>query len=67
MSPKRQPQWHPIASLLLLATMIDEMLESAQENLLNLKAARYRPHLLDDYTVNRVIKTYGEQQEDLWL
>jgi hypothetical protein len=67
MSPQRQPQWQPISSLPLLATMIDGMLESAQENHLNLKAARHRPHLLDDYTVNRVIKTYTDQQDDLWF
>ncbi len=67
MSPKREPQWQPISSLPLLVTMIDGMLESAQENLLNLKAARHRPHLLDDYTIHRVIKTYSEQRDDLWF
>lgn len=45
--------------------MIDGMLESAQENLLNLKAARHRPHLLDDYAIHRAIKTYSEQRDDL--
>lgn len=67
MSEQDQPRWQPLSSLPLLARMIDELLESAQENQINLDAARHRPHLLDDYTINRVVKTYTEQRKDLWL
>ena len=61
----QSPQWSSVSPLPLLATMIDGMLESAQENHLNLKAASHRPHLLDIYTITRMIRTYTEQQEDL--
>jgi hypothetical protein len=43
------------------------MLEAAQEQYQTLLPAKARPHALDDYTVNRVIKVFTEQQEDLWL
>jgi hypothetical protein len=64
---QQSPQWLSISPLPLLAKMIDGMLENAQENHLNLKAASHRPHLLDDYTINRMIRTYTEQQQDLTL
>lgn len=64
---QQSPQWSSISPLPLLATIIDGMLENAQENHLNLKAASHRPHLLNDYTINRMIRTYTEQQQDLSL
>jgi hypothetical protein len=67
MPQQGQPRWQPISSLPLFAKMIDDLLENAQENQINLDAVRHRPHLVDDHTVNRVIKTYTEYQEDLWL
>lgn len=33
----------------------------------DLQQARERPHMLDDYTVGRVIKVFTEQSNDLWL
>ena len=33
----------------------------------NLQQTRERPHVLDDYTVGRVIKVITEQSNDLWL
>ena len=50
-----------------IATHIDGMLEAAQEQYQTLLPAKARPHALDDYTVNRVIKVFTEQQSDLWL
>ena len=47
--------------------MIDGMLENTQENHFNLKAVSHRPHLLDDYTINRMIRAYTEQQQDISL
>jgi hypothetical protein len=52
-------QWQPISKL----PHIDGMLEAAQI----LLPAKARPHALDDYTVNRVIKVFTNQQDDLWL
>jgi hypothetical protein len=65
--PTPQPQWQPISKLPLLTHHIDGMLEAAQEQYQTLLPAKARPHALDDYTVNRVIKVFTELQEDLWL
>ena len=62
-----QPTWQPIARLGLVATHIDGMLESAEEQYENLQQARPKPYVLDDYTVKRVIDVFTAQQNDLWL
>ena len=62
-----QPQWQPISMLPTIATHIDGMLEAAQEQYQTLLSAKAKPHVLDDYTVNRVKKVFVEQQKDLWL
>ncbi len=65
--PTLRPQWQPISMLPTITTHIDGMLEAAQEQYETLLPAKARPHALDDYTVNRVIKVFTEQQQDLWL
>ena len=62
-----QPTWQPITRLPMIATHIDGMLESAEENYGNLQEAKPKPHVLDDYTVGRVIKVFTTQRDDLWL
>src|SRR5579872_5736355 len=64
---QERPQWQPIGKLPLIASMIDGMLESANEQYGNLQKARKKPHVLDDYTVGRVREVYTTQQNDLWL
>ena len=61
------PTWQPITQLPLIASLIDGMLESAEEQYQTLQSARPRPHVLDDYTVGRVIAVFTTQQDDLWL
>ena len=66
MSEDQKPQWQPLSKLPLIASMIDGTLadtESQYQTLL----ARPRPHVLDDYTVGRVTKLYGDQREDVAL
>ena len=67
MAEQTTPQWQPIEKLPLLAHHIDGMLESAEENYGNLQEARPKPHVLDDYTVERVNEVYTTQLNDLWL
>jgi len=64
---KQQPQWQPLSKLPLIAHHIDGMLESAQEQYQTLLPAKAKPHILDDFTVNRVKKVFTTQQKDLWL
>ena len=59
------PNWQPIERLALIAEYIDGMLAADQEHYETLLEARSRPHVLDDYTVNRIVKVYTTQQADL--
>jgi hypothetical protein len=61
------PQWQPIDKLPVIADAIDGMLESAEEQYPTLEEGRPRPHMLDDYTVGRVVEVYTEQRDDLWM
>jgi hypothetical protein len=65
--PQQQPNWQSLSQLPLIATMIDGMTDSAEEQLTNLQQAEARPHVLDNATVDRLIRVYTEQKNDLWL
>lgn len=64
---EQAPNWQPITFLPSIAEMIDGMLESAKEVHASLEQARSQPHVMDDYTINRVREVHGKQLEDLWL
>jgi hypothetical protein len=59
--------WQPISALPLLGSMIDGLLDEVEQQHANLLACRPQPHLLDNYTVGRVIKVYTEQAGDVEL
>jgi len=61
------PQWQPISEIFLVGTMIDGMLRGAEEQYQTLLEARPKPHVLDDFTVGRVVDVFTEQRDDLWL
>jgi len=65
MAQEPTPQWQPIDQLPAIASAMAGMLESAEEQYPTLEEAR--PHMLDDYTVSRVVEVYTEQRDDLWL
>ena len=65
MTSQETPNWQPITMLPLIASVVDEMLQDAQEQYKNLGEARSKPWVLDDYTVNRVMKVYTEQRDDI--
>lgn len=56
---KPTPRWHPIASLSLIARVIDGQLEAAEEQHRLLLQAR--PGSLDDAIVERVVRVYTEE------
>jgi hypothetical protein len=64
---EQQPQWQSITMLPTLGPHIDGMLETAQENQANLEEARPKPHVLGNYTIERVISVYTIQRDDLGL
>ncbi len=67
MSQSPTPNWQPISFLPELASMIDGMLESAEDVYQSLQQAKDRPHVMDDYTVGRVRDVHSTQRNDLWL
>jgi hypothetical protein len=62
-----QPDWQQISRLSLIGSMIDGMLQDAEEHYHTLLQASPKPHVLDDYTVGRVLEVFGRQKDDLWL
>src|SRR6266487_323522 len=64
---QKQPQLQPIIMLPTLATHIGGMLEADVEQYETLKLARGKPHVLDDFTVNRIKQVFGTQKNDFWL
>ncbi len=62
-----QITWQPIESLPLIGSMIDGLLDEAERQYANLSSCRSKPHVLDDYTMNRVLKVYSDQAKDVDL
>ncbi len=67
MTEQTAPQWQSIEQLPLVASLIDEMVEGADEHYGTLREARTRLYVLDDYTVQRVVEVFTTQQKDLSL
>jgi hypothetical protein len=61
MSNHPEPRWQPLSMLPTIGAVIDDQLVFAKEQYTSLLAARERPHVLDDETVERVIRVYTEQ------
>lgn len=61
------PNWQPLSMLPTFAEMVAAQLDEIETQLQTLRAAQKQPHVLDDYTVGRVLKVYGEQQDFMWV
>jgi len=66
-APKGQPRWHPISALPLIGKVIDEGLTGAEDQYRLLLEAKHRPRVLDDHTVERTLRVFGETHDDLWV
>jgi len=64
---QQQPQWRPISFLSTLAQHIDGMLQADVEQYETLLLAKGKPHVLDDFTVNRVKHVFTTQRNDFPL
>lgn len=67
MGAKPAPTWQPITALPLIATMVGEMLDAAGQNYQSLGEARARPSMLDDATLDRVERVWGDTEADHWV
>ena len=64
---RSKPHWQPIEALATIAAHIDGMLQADREQYETLLEAKPKPHVLDDYTVNRVIAAFTTQRNDFGL
>jgi hypothetical protein len=60
-------QWQPITMLPTFAFMIDDTVESTEDQLINLTEAAAQPGSMDDATILRCERVYTEQREYLGL
>ncbi len=65
MDESQTPIWYPITKLPLIASLIDQQLESCEEQLQNLAPPGRKAPVLDDALVTRIFRVYTEQQEML--
>ena len=61
----QQPTFHPISKALSFLEITDGMLKSSQEQLVNMENIKDKPHILNDELINRSVKLYKSQNEDL--
>jgi hypothetical protein len=64
---EKRVHWQPISALPLIASMIDGLLDEVEKQHDNLQACRSKPHVLDNYTVRRVVDVYTAQAGDVGL
>ena len=65
MTQDQEPNWHPISALPMISQLICETLENTDEQYQTLREAEDKPHVLDDALVDRVIRLYTAQAEDV--
>ncbi len=63
----REVQWQPLAMLPTFTFMIDDTVESTEDQLINLTQAHARPGSMDDATILRAEQVYTEQRAYLDL
>lgn len=66
-TPTRTPQWHPAAKIPFFTELVDSMLESAEKQLYYLEKAKGKAHVLDEVTIQRVLKAQHEQNTHVAL
>ena len=61
------PQYQPISLLPALAVHIDGMREADEEQYQTLLQAKNKPHVLDDFTISRIVEVFTTAKQDLPL
>lgn len=62
-----QPNWQPTTMIPMFVEMAQGMLDSGKDQLANMQQAQHKPYVLDDATVDRVMRAYTEQKSYLPL
>ncbi len=64
-SMNKQANWHNISMLSICVALSEGELSAAKDQLQTLIACKNKPYVLDDHTINRVIKLCGSQKESV--
>jgi len=67
MTNEEQPLWRPITDFPLIASIIDGILENTEEQYQTVSEIKDKPHVLDDAIVERTIKLYRDQLDNVSL
>lgn len=65
--PESTPNWHPISTLPMIASLLDGQLKDIEKQYQSLVKARDQAYLLDDDTVDRIRKVYSENLDQQWV
>lgn len=58
----QQPNWQPTTMIPMFVEMAEGMLDSGKDRLANMQQSQHKAYVLDDSTVDRVIRAYTEQK-----
>ncbi len=64
---KQKFNWQPVSFMPEFAEMIDDVLDSSKDMLACLTRTKGKPHVMDDYTVERIFEVYRTQRADFWM
>ncbi|MBI1767116.1 MAG: hypothetical protein HYR67_01930, partial [Bacteroidetes bacterium] len=63
MADNQEPEWKDISYLPFIGNLIDHGVKDNEDHYNTLLEAKPKTHVLDDYTIGRVFKIYGEQRD----
>jgi hypothetical protein len=60
-SPEEQVYWQPLGMIGVIADLLDGMVDESATQVNNFTAALAKPHVMDDATIDRALRLYGER------
>jgi hypothetical protein len=63
MADNLEPEWKDISYLPFIGNLIDQGVKDNEDHYNTILEAKPKTHVLDDYTIGRVFKIYGEQRD----
>jgi hypothetical protein len=60
-SPEEQVYWQPLGMIGVIADLLDGMVDESATQVNNFTAALAKPHVMDDDTIDRALRLYGER------
>ena len=67
MADNQEPEWKDISFLPLIGNLIDQGVKDIEDSYRTFLEAKSKPHVLDDRTIERALKIYGDRKTDHWF